>query len=522
MRRNRRRRPRLNERPAREKQQHVKQQQRNKVIIKNRETNMAKKTATPDDLRKSLTLIVGRANILFSDNEEAADKCLPYLQESRGRSTGQALAIIFPSNTDEVAKIVATCRFHKTPIVPQGGNTGRCLAAQTHDQHAVIVNLEKMNRIRALDKENRTVTVEAGCILQHLQDYVARHDLFFPLSLGAEGSCQIGGNLATNAGGINVLRYGNTRDLTLGIEAVSSNGTVLNELYTLRKNNTGYDLKNLVIGSEGTLAIITAATFKLYEPETNNEHGFIAVNSILDAVACLQRLQTYFVGKVSSFELMPQIAMQFMEKHSSLKCPISNAHPWYIWYKIADANPDISLFDDNLNCLHNMMHDNLVVDATVAQNEGMKELFGQIREMIVEVQKYEGGSIKFDVSVPISAISTLIEQGNKTIESICPGVRAYPFGHLGDGNIHYNLSKPVDMDDQVYFHDYKDRLYTAIHDIVDGLDGSFSAEHGIGSQKLGDMKTYKDPVALDLMRRIKHAFDPFNLLNPGKVIPPLN
>lgn len=483
---------------------------------------MAKKPATPDDLRKSLTLIVGRANILFTDDDTTIDKCLPYLQESRKRSVGQALAIIFPSTTDEVAKIVATCRFHKTPIIPQGGNTGRCLGAQTNNPHAVVINLEKMNRIRTLDRANRTVTVEAGCILQDLQGYVAQHNLFFPLSLGAEGSCQIGGNLATNAGGINVLRYGNTRDLTLGIEAVSSNGTVLNELYTLRKNNTGYDLKNLLIGSEGTLAIITAATFKLYPPETNNEHGFIAVNSIDDAVTCLQRLQSYFVGKVSSFELMPNIAIQFMEAHSHLKCPIDNTHPWYVWYKIADANPENSLCDDHLNCLHAMMHDNLIIDATVAQNEGMKILFGKIREMIVAVQKCEGRSIKFDISVPISAISTLVEQGNKIVQEICPGVRAYPFGHVGDGNIHYNLSKPIGMDDQVYFHTYKDRLYTALHDLVDGLEGSFSAEHGIGSQKIRDMKTYKDPVALDLMRRIKHAFDPFNLLNPGKVIPPLN
>lgn len=483
---------------------------------------MSQKPVTPEDLKKTLALTVGAANILFADNEQQHDKLLPYLEESRGRQLGKAFAVVFPSTTEEVAKIVAACRHHKTPIVPQGGNTGRCLGAQTNDENAVIINLKKMNRIRAIDTDNMTITVEAGVILQQLQDTVADAGYFFPLSLGAEGSCQIGGNLATNAGGVNVLRYGNTRDLTLGIEAVTSNGTVLNELYGLRKNNTGYDLKNLLIGSEGTLGIITAATFKLFPPETNNEHGFIAVENIADAVTCLQRLQQHFVGKVSLFEIMPNIAMQFLEKHSDLSCPIGNDHPWYIWYKLADANPNTPLMDENLAFLESLMEDELVVDATVSQNESMKQLFWQIRETIVEVQKFEGASVKFDVAVPISAVPTLIEKGNEAIAAVCPNIRPYPFGHLGDGNIHYNLTKPVDMDDETYLTEYKTKLYAVIHDIVDGLDGSFSAEHGVGSQKLADMKTYKDPVALDLMRRIKHAFDPFNLMNPGKVIPPLD
>ncbi len=480
------------------------------------------KTTTPTvaDLKKTLLLTVGQDNILFADEADDRDKLQPYLEESRQRQIGKAFAVVFPTTTDEVAKVVATCRFHKVPIVPQGGNTGRCLGAQTDDATAVIINLKKMNRILALDADNMTVTVEAGVILQDLQDFVSEKGLFFPLSLGAEGSCQIGGNLATNAGGVNVLRYGNTRDLTLGIEAVIPNGTVLNELYSLRKNNTGYDLRNLLIGSEGTLAIITAATFKLFPPEINNEHGFIAVNSVADAVTCLQRAQQRFVGKVSSFELMPRIAMQFMEKYSDLSCPIGNEHAWYIWYKLADASPDTPLFDDNLLFLEQLMEEGLVVDATVSQNEGMKQLFWQIRETIVEVQKFAGASVKFDVSVPISAVPTLIEKGNAAIDTLCNNIRPYPFGHLGDGNIHYNLTRPEDMDDETYLSQYKSRLYTVIHDIVDGLDGSFSAEHGIGSQKLADMQTYKDPVALDLMRRIKQAFDPFHLMNPGKVIPP--
>ncbi len=429
--------------------------------------------------------------------------------------------MVFPSTTDEVAKVVSACHHHKVPIVPQGGNTGRCLGAQSDDENAVIVHLKHLNRIRDFDAQNMTVTVESGVILQYLQEYVAERGLFFPLSLGSEGSCHIGGNLATNAGGVNVLRYGNTRDLTLGIEAVTANGTVLNELHGLRKNNTGYDLKNLLIGSEGTLGIITAATFKLSPPETNNEHAFIAVSSVTDAVQCLQRLQSRFVGKVSTFELMPRRAMQFLAQHSDVRCPIGDDHPWYIWYKLADANPDAPLLDDNLAFLETLMEDGVVVDATVSQNESMKQLFWQIRETLVEVQKFEGASVKFDVAVPISAIPMLIERGNAAIEAVCPGIRPYPFGHLGDGNIHYNLTRPKHLSDTQFLDDYKEQLVKTLHDIVDDLGGTFSAEHGVGSLKIKDMQTYKDPVALDLMRRVKQAFDPFNLMNPGKVIPPL-
>ncbi len=478
---------------------------------------------TVEELKKSLTLIVGKPNILFS--EDATDSpannqaMQPYLEESRQRKMGVAFAVVFPSSTEELAQVVGTCRFHKVPMIAQGGNTGRCFGCQTDDPNAVIINLKNMNRIREIDMENQTITVEAGCILQDIQNAVTDKGLFFPLSLGAEGSCQIGGNLATNAGGINVLRYGNARDLTLGIEAVMSNGTVLNELFGLRKNNTGYDIKNLLIGSEGTLGIISAATLKLFPPESNSEHSFIAVNSVTDAIKCLQKAQKRFAGKLSSFELMPNIAIEFMEKHSELKCPIGNQHPWYIWYKIADANTDKSLFDDNIEFLDELMIDGLVTDATVSQNEDMKALFWQIRETIVAVQKNEGVSLKFDVSVPISAIPILIDKGIAAAQSICPDIRPYPFGHLGDGNLHYNFTRPTAMTDDEYLSQYQDKLYETIHDIVDGLDGSFSAEHGIGSQKVADMKRYKDPVALDLMRRIKHSFDPFNLMNPDKVVP---
>ncbi|PIE45972.1 MAG: hydroxyacid dehydrogenase [Gammaproteobacteria bacterium] len=482
-------------------------------------------------LKKDLTSIVGEHHILFSnasssrtdgdnDDNNSRGKILPYLRESRGRHLGQAFAVVFPNNTKEIVQIVATCHRYKTPIVPQGGNTGRCLGAQSRDAAAVIVNLKNMNRIREINVNNMTVTAEAGCILQDLQEAVAKTGHYFPLALGAEGSCQIGGNLATNAGGINVLRYGNTRDLTLGIEAVLPDGNVLNDLYGLRKNNTGYDLKQLLIGSEGTLGIITAATFKLFPPEINNEHGFIAVNHLDDAITCLKRAQAHFVGKVSTFEIIPNIAIRFMERHSDVRCPIDNTYPWYIWYKIADANPDTPLFDDNLNFLEKLMNDGLIVNATVSYNESMKQLFWKIREMIVAVQKHEEVSIKFDVSVPISAIPQLVERGNKAVADICPSITPYPFGHLGDGNLHYNFTRPKGVSPDDFVRHYQQTINDVIFDIVDSLHGSFSAEHGIGSQKLKQMNKYKDPAAIDIMRRIKQVFDPLNLMNPGKVIPP--
>lgn len=470
-------------------------------------------------LKNSLRLIVGQQQILFADETEPS-LLLPYLEESRGRNVGVAAAVIFPSSTAELAEVVSACRYHKVPMVAQGGNTGRCFGAQTDNPDAVVINLKNMNKIRQLDSKNQTITVEAGCILQDLQAHAAKAGLFFPLSLGAEGSCQIGGNLATNAGGINVLRYGNTRDLTLGIEAVIANGTVLNELSGLRKNNSGYDLKNLLIGSEGTLGIITAATFKLFPPESNSEHGFFAVVNVGDAVQCLQKAQQCFAGKLSSFELIPHVAIQWLEQHSSLRCPISNQYPWYIWYKIADADPKKPLVDDNLAFLQGLMDNGTVIDATVSQNETMKAYFWQIRETLVAVQKHEGVSLKFDVAVPISAIPTLIAKGTAAAKAICPAIRPYIFGHLGDGNLHFNLTRPKGLSDKDYLLQFKTPLCQAIYDIVDGLDGSFSAEHGIGSQKITQMQQYKDPVAIDLMRRIKQAFDPFNLMNPYKVVPP--
>jgi len=474
--------------------------------------------AQPDSITTALSAIVGDKHVLLVASHQPVSDLMPYLSESRGRQLGKAFAIVFPASTQQVAELVRLCRQHKLPIVAQGGNTGRCLGAQTQDEYAIILSLKRLNRLRHLDSDNMTICVDAGCILQDIQQAAKRANLFFPLSLGAQGSCQIGGNLATNAGGINVVRYGNARDLTLGIEVVTANGEIMNLLSGLRKDNTGYDIKNLFIGSEGTLGIITAATLKLFPPETHDQQAFIAIDSIDDAVACLRLVKNRFGEKLSLFELMPNIAINFMEKHSEVRCPIAVTHPWYAWYKIADTDSSSHIADNHLDFLSSLMDEGLIIDATISQNEAMKQLFWRIRETISAVQKNAGAVLKFDVSVPISAIAILINKGSKAADNICRGIRPYPYGHVGDGNIHFNLAKPDGMDDGEFLKTYRAPLHRAIHDITHELGGSFSAEHGIGSQKITDMQIYKDPVALKLMQRIKVSFDPDNIMNPGKVI----
>lgn len=470
-------------------------------------------------LAQQLADIVGQQHLLLADRADHRLLRQPYLQESRGRKTGQAQVIVFPADTQSVAEVVAVCRRHQVPMVPQGGNTGRCLGAQSDDKAAVIINLKRLNKIRAFDENNQTITVEAGCLLQTIQDTVAAQGYYFPLLLGSQGSCQIGGNLATNAGGLNVLRYGNARELTLGIEAVTADGKILNALDGLRKNNTGYDLKQLFIGSEGTLGLITAATLKVFPKEAVDEQAFLAVTSLEDALVCLNRLQTQFSGKVSTFEVMPNLAMQLLEKHSDLRCPIGLEYPWYVWAKIADNHEGARLFDDYLQCLSALMTQGKIVDATISQNEDMKKTFARIRERIVDVQKQHGYSIKFDVAVPVSAVPKLIEKGNRMIKSICAEAQPYPFGHLGDGNIHYNIFIPFNQCDKTRLDELTRTIGIALYDLVEVLSGTFSAEHGIGSLKLKEMQRYKDPVALGIMRQIKQALDPQNLMNPGKVVP---
>lgn len=471
-------------------------------------------TRNEQDLLKSLQLIVGERYVITD-----LSAMTPFLEESRGREVGTAYCVVQPENSDEVSRIVKLCRYLKVPIVIQGGNTGRCLGAFSDATENVILSLKRLNKIRDCDPTNHTITVEAGCVLANIQSEVAKYDLFFPLSLGAEGSCQIGGNLATNAGGINVLRYGNTRDLVLGIEAVMPNGHVLNELYALRKNNTGYDLKNLLIGSEGTLAVITACVLKLFPPEHEVSNAFIGVNSVSDALTTLRDLQHRFSGKVSTFELISNDCIRYLEKHSDVRCPITNNHPYYVWYRLAESHSATNLDELNAEFLAEKIEAEQIIDATLAQNISQAKVFATIREQIVEIQKLIGSAVKFDISVPVSKVEQFIDTANQRVQTVCKGARPFAFGHLGDGNIHYNVIQPENSTAEDYL-TYQVAMIDSIHELVDALDGSFSAEHGVGRIKVSDMKKYKDPVALDTMRRIKHALDPMNILNPGKVLPP--
>ncbi len=487
--------------------------------MNNTNQNSTAKPEKFEQFKEELATLVALNDIFFADSD--SERLQPYIEESRGRKVGCAYAVVFPRSVEMLAHIVKLCNTYYIPIVPQGGNTGRCFGAQSYNPYALIINLKHLNKVRGLDTDNMTITVEAGCILEDIQKYIAKSGYFFPLSFGAEGSCQLGGNLATNAGGVNVLRYGNTRDLVLGIEVVTADGKIMNTLYGLRKNNSGYDLRNLFIGSEGTLGIITAMTLKIFPPESNTSHAFIAVNTVKDAVTCLRKLQAHFGNKVSTFEIMPNKAMELLEKDTDTRCPIGNTHPWYIWYKIADSNTEQPLFDDNSEFLYQLMEEELVIDATIASNETMKKHFAEIRELIVTVQKNvsSGVAVKNDVSVPVSLISTLIEKGNAAAKEICPEAIPYPFGHIGDGNIHYNIMCPETIPEKVFKEKYYEKIEKAILEVTAELQGSFSAEHGVGGMKTELMATYLDPVALEVMKKIKKALDPHNIMNPGKVLP---
>ena len=383
----------------------------------------------------------------------------------------------------------------------------------------IILNLGRMMRIIEVDAVNYTICVEAGCILADIHDAANQHARFFPLNLGARGSCQIGGNLATNAGGINVLRYGNARDLVLGLEVVLADGRIWNGLNALRKNNTGYDLKNLFIGSEGTLGIITAATLKLFPaPRTR----VVALAGLQDADAALELLSSLRVAssdRLTTFELMAGVAVQSAVKHIHGQTdPLRWPHPWYVLV-VADSTADEPALRRQVEkCLAQALEDGILQDAVLAESESQAQRLMLLRENIVEAQKFEGGSIKHDVSVPVAAVPELLRRAEAAIKKAMPGARPCPYGHLGDGNIHLNISQPVDMDAQEFLAQWG-AMNELVHEIAHQLNGSFSAEHGIGIARLEEMRRYKDPVSLALYREIKQALDPKNLFNPGKVNP---
>lgn len=441
-----------------------------------------------------------------------------YTEELRGRYSSECLAVVLPADTAQVAAVVECCADASVGIVPQGGNTGAVGGAVARAGQ-IILNLGRINRVEEVDPVNYTMRVQAGCILAGIQDAAQQHERFFPLSLGARGSCQIGGNLATNAGGINVLHYGNARDLVLGLEVVLADGRIWNGLNNLRKNNTGYDLKNLFIGSEGTLGIITAATLKLFPAPGARVIALAGLQDADAALALLSGLRVASSDRLTTFELMASIAVQSAVKHiHGQSDPLGRPHPWYALV-VADSTADEPELRRQVEtCLAQALADGILQDAVIAESESQGQRLMLLRENIVEAQKFEGGSIKHDVSVPVAAVPELLRRAEAAIKKAMPGARPYPYGHMGDGNIHLNISQPPEMDTEEFLAQWG-AMNELVHEITHQLNGSFSAEHGIGIARLEEMKRYKDPVSLALYRQIKQALDPQNLFNPGKLNP---
>ncbi len=458
--------------------------------------------------------IVGEANVLTHDGDKAA-----YLLEMRDRYHGKTPMVLRPASTQEVSAIMQYADSQGLKIVPQGGNTGLVGGQVPNDSgQEIVLSLGRMNKIRSIDPEGFAITAEAGVILGALHAEAEKLGLMFPLSLGAQGSCQIGGNISTNAGGTAVLAYGNTRELVLGVEVVLANGEIWNGLRSLRKDNTGYDLKQLFIGSEGTLGIITAATLKLFPKPKKLEVAFIGLESPQAALSLFSEAKGQAGPLLTGFELMPRIGVEFCLTHlQGARDPLEAAHPWYVLMELSSGSDAFPVRDLLESILGEAFESGLVQDAAFAESLAQAEAFWHMRHGMSEVQREEGGSIKHDVSVPVASIPEFLERAIAAVQEMVPGCRPVPFGHLGDGNIHFNVSQPIGADKEEYL-DKWDAMNAKVHAIVHELNGSISAEHGIGVLKRHLMSEVKAPIELDLMRRIKTQFDPKNTLNPGRVI----
>ncbi|BDU53470.1 FAD-binding oxidoreductase [Limnohabitans sp. INBF002] len=466
------------------------------------------------DLLTHLRQLLGDAHVL-TDGDLSA-----YEQDWRKRTRGKALAVVRPGKTQEVAEVVKACAKAGVSIVPQGGNTGLVVGGIPDDTGTqVLLSLQRMNAVRAVDTDNLTLTVEAGCILQNLQQAAEQAGFLFPLSLGAEGSCTIGGNLATNAGGTQVLRYGNARELCLGLEVVTAQGEVMHSLIGLRKDNTGYDLRNLMIGSEGTLGIITAATMKLYPMPAVSLTAWAAVPSVEHAIKLLSLAHQHLGAGLTGFEMMGQFALRLVDKHyPHLRVPLWQDTPYCVLLENSDSESEAHARERFEHLLELAFEDGCVSDAVVAESLSQARNLWHIRESITLAQAEEGLNIKHDISVPISSIPNFVEATDALLMREIPGIRLVNFGHLGDGNLHYNVQAPEHCDTKAFLRDNEDRVNTWVYQSVKRFGGSISAEHGVGSMKVDSLPDYKDPVALGLMQHIKRALDPQGLLNPGRVV----
>ncbi|WP_427915452.1 FAD-binding oxidoreductase [Ramlibacter sp. MMS24-I3-19] len=468
-----------------------------------------------NDLIEQLKACVGPANVLTEGDLSAWE------QDWRKRSRGKALAVVRPGSTEQVAAVVRACAAHRTPIVPQGGNTGLVVGGiPDASGKEVVLSLQRMTAVRGIDRENLTMTVEAGCVLQAVQQAADDADLFFPLSLAAEGSCTIGGNLATNAGGTQVLRYGNTRELCLGLEVVTAQGEAWNGLTGLRKDNTGYDLRQLFIGSEGTLGIITAATLKLYPKPAATLTAWAAVPDMQAAVRLLQLAQDRLGSGLTGFEVMGQFALSLAARHMpQLRVPFLDASPYGVLLENSDSESEGHARGQFEALLEAALEDGCATDAVVAENLSQASQLWHVRENIPLAQAQEGLNIKHDISVPISRIPAFCAETDALLAREIAGVRLVNFGHLGDGNLHYNVQAPEGGDMAAFLREQEERVNTLVYDQVHKFGGSISAEHGIGELKVDKLPHYKSPVALSMMRAVKQALDPQGLLNPGRVVP---
>ncbi|PPR21391.1 MAG: putative FAD-linked oxidoreductase [Alphaproteobacteria bacterium MarineAlpha10_Bin3] len=447
------------------------------------------------------------------------DAAAPFLADERGMFEGACALVVRPSSTAQVAKIVGICAQAGIPVVPQGGNTGLVGAGIPNPADgAVLVSLGRMNRILDIDPLGYTITLEAGCILANIQAAAAKVDRMFPLSLGAEGTCQIGGNLSTNAGGVNVLRYGNARELVLGLEVVLPDGRVWDGLKRLRKDNTGYDLKQLYIGGEGTLGIITAAVCKLYPRPRDVQTAMVALAGLDAALALLARARDASGDRVTGFELICRTPFAAAITHiPGVRDPLAQQYDAYVLFELTGASADSGMKDTLESILAEALESGEIHDAVIAQSDAQRADFWRLREAVVEAQKFEGPSVKHDVSVAVSRVPAFIRRANAAMEKIVPGARPFAFGHFGDGNIHYNIAGPRGMADAKFLA-MRAPVTAAIYDIIVDMGGSFSAEHGVGQLKLDEMARYKNPLELDMMRRVKAALDPANIMNPGKML----
>ena len=457
---------------------------------------------------------IGVSHVLTAPEDTA-----PYLTDWRGRFTGRAQAVVLPSTACEVAAVVSACAEQRVPIVPQGGNTGLAGGA-TPDASgdAIVLSLKRLNRVREVDAINGTITVEAGCVLHDVQQ--AAHDAgqLFPLSLAAEGTATIGGNLSTNAGGTQVLRYGNARELALGLEVVLPSGEVWNGLRGLRKDNTGYDLRDLFIGAEGTLGVITAACLKTFPLPRAQVTALFALDSVPPALALLALAQSVTGPTLTAFEFFSATCLQVVTRHfPDQRSPFERTHAQYVLLELSDHEDEQHAAALLQALAEQALDKQLIADAVIAQSAAQSRSLWMLRELIPEAQRREGKNIKHDISVPISSIARFVDETDALLAQRLPGVRMVTFGHLGDGNLHYNVSTPAGMDEDRFFAQ-QSAIYECVHDQVTRFSGSISAEHGIGQLKRDENARYKSGVEMNLMRAIKRTLDPLNIMNPGKVL----